>query len=190
MNGEQRHAHTLTRALHYQNKVAAKKDGTTKAAIFSFRGLALNPVNLTANGLQPAPSPDKAVLSLAVKVPKGGKWKAASSLLFPIQGECTLRLNQTQTFLLLAHPDLGTLNFMTADTDAFPYAVLYSGPDQESPTLLAPNTGLTFVGAKATLKFGKNKAIKLSTESPTFQLATTGAATTGEYLPGPVKTHN
>ena len=62
---------------------------------------------------------------------------------------------------------------------AFPYAVAYGGSSQTNPTFLTPNTGVTFVGAKPTLKVNKDKAVKISTSSPTFQLATAGAAITG-----------
>jgi hypothetical protein len=70
-----------------QNKPAVKKDGTTKAAIFSFRKLTLAPATVTATGLLPVPTSDKIVLSLAAKLPMGGKLVPQTSLLFPIQGE-------------------------------------------------------------------------------------------------------
>jgi hypothetical protein len=70
-----------------QNKPAVKKDGTTKAATLSFRRLTLTPVTVTATGLQPVTTSDKIVLSLAAKVPKGGKLVPQTTLLFPIQGE-------------------------------------------------------------------------------------------------------
>ena len=62
---------------------------------------------------------------------------------------------------------------------AFPYAVAYGGASQTNPMFLTPNTGLTFVGAKPTLKVNRDNAVKISTSTPTFQLATAGAATTG-----------
>jgi hypothetical protein len=65
---------------------------------------------------------------------------------------------------------------------AFPYATFYSGANQQNPTLLNPNTGLTFPGTKPTLKVGKSKPVRLSIASPTFQLASAGTATTGRLL--------
>jgi hypothetical protein len=77
----------VTAFLPLQNKSAVKKDGTTKAATLSFRRLTLTPVTVTATGLQPVTTSDKIVLSLAAKVPKGGKLVPQTTLLFPIQGE-------------------------------------------------------------------------------------------------------
>ena len=83
--------------LPTQNKPAVKKDGTTKAATLSFRRLTLTPATITSTGLQPVSTSDKIVLSLATKMPKGGKLVPQTSLLFPIQGElcatgCTIHI--------------------------------------------------------------------------------------------------
>jgi hypothetical protein len=57
----------------------------------------------------------------------------------------------------------------------FPYTVAY-----DTPTLLMPNNGLKFIGAKPRLRVGKAKPVKIGTSGATFQLATSGTAFAGE----------